>query len=894
PVEAGPVECLGLTFESDEARRAHFLAALRAKLAAPGLREAAGFPRGADATILHLSDPPYYTACPNPFWADVVGASSAAPPARPRAPFVADVEVGKNDRIYNAHSYHTKVPHRAIQRYLLHYTEPGDVVLDPFCGAGMTGVACAELDEPRRALLCDLSPAAANIAFNYVARKERALVAAALASAVQSLRDRFAWMYRTRHTGWPSADRRLRDPSAPNPGSSSDRGDIEFTVWSDVFACPHCGRELVYWHAAASSATAGLRDQFPCPSCQVTLDKRRLERAWETALDPATGQPRRAAKRRPVLIQYRHAGKTFHKLPDDEDLALARATEEAAIPEWHPTAPLHDGDKTSDPKSVGITHAHHFFTRRNLAVLAALWATATRERPAVRPALQFLFTSTMPWATRMNRLLVSNFFKKRGGVIGQTLSGTLYVSSVSIETNPLYRLALRERSAAFTASSDRVFVSTQSATDLSALPDDSVDYVFTDPPFGHNLVYSDLNFLWEGWLGLRADTTAEAIISGAQGKSLRAYEALMSRAFAECLRVLKPGRWITVEFHNSKNAVWRAIQQALGSAGFVVASVSVLSKTHGTFNQVTAAGAVSKDLAISAYKPRAVVTAALTGASPEAAWTFVREHLRALPVLAPEGPRAIVIERTPQLLLDRMIAFHVQRGARVPLSAAEFLQGLARRFPARDGMHFLDEQAAVYDHARASSSPQRVIIHDEATAIAWVRQQLQDAPRRFQELQPLFMGALQAWARHEATIELRLLLEQCFLRYDGRGPAPSQLHRYLSAEVAELRGLDPDDPRLVAAARDRWYVPDPAQRADLERLRERALLREFAEYQASGRRTLKVFRAEAVRAGFKACWQARAYQEIVAVADKLPAAALADDEALFMYSDNARTRLGDG
>src|SRR6266852_6154632 len=139
-----PVECLGLTFDSDEARRAHFSEILREKLRDPEFRKIEGFPIGDDEDILALSDPPYYTACPNPFIDDFIKYySKPFDPNTPysREPFAADVSEGKNDPIYNAHSYHTKVPHKAIMRYILHYTEPGDVVFDGFCGTGMTGVA---------------------------------------------------------------------------------------------------------------------------------------------------------------------------------------------------------------------------------------------------------------------------------------------------------------------------------------------------------------------------------------------------------------------------------------------------------------------------------------------------------------------------------------------------------------------------------------------------------------------------------------------------------------------------------------------------------------------------------------------------------------------------------
>lgn len=141
---SGAVECLGLTFENEDARRAHFTELLRQKLADPEFRKTPGFPQGSDEDILRMSDPPYYTACPNPFLADFVrayGTASGEGDSYHRDPFAVDTSVGKGDGLYKAHGYHTKVPHLAIVPSILHYTEPGDIVLDGFCGSGMTGVA---------------------------------------------------------------------------------------------------------------------------------------------------------------------------------------------------------------------------------------------------------------------------------------------------------------------------------------------------------------------------------------------------------------------------------------------------------------------------------------------------------------------------------------------------------------------------------------------------------------------------------------------------------------------------------------------------------------------------------------------------------------------------------
>jgi hypothetical protein len=121
-------------------------------------------------------------------------------------------------------------------------------------------------------------------------------------------------------------------------------------------------------------------------------------------------------------------------------------------------------------------------------------------------------------------------------------------------------------------------------------------------------------------------------------------------------------------------------------------------------------------------------------------------------------------------------------------------------------------------------------------------------------LQPKFLRELHQ-ARHEKLPELRNMLEENFLQDEA----------------------------------DRWYVPDPERGEDLEKLRERSLLREFGEY-AGGKGRLKVFRTEAVRAGFKRAWAERDYRTIVQVAQRLPESVLQEDPGLLMYYDNALMR----
>lgn len=401
------------------------------------------------------------------------------------------------------------------------------------------------------------------------------------------------------------------------------------------------------------------------------------------------------------------------------------------------------------------------------------------------------------------------------------------------------------------------------------------------------------------------------------------YGSLMYASFKEIFRTLKPGRWITVEFHNSQNAIWSAIQEALASAGFIVADVRTLDKQQGSYKQVSTAGAVKQDLVISAYKPNDGLEERfkLTAGTEEGAWNFARTHMKQLPVfVSRDGQAEVVAERQNHLLFDRMVAFHVQRGVTVPLSAAEFYAGIAQRFSERDGMYFLPEQVAEYDKKRMTVKEVvqlELSPSDEHSSILWLRQLLKEKPQSFQEIHPKFLKAIGGWEKHEKPLELSELLEQNFLRYDGKGEVPTQIHSYLSTNFKELRNLSKEEESLRAKGKDRWYVPDPKKAGDLEKLRERGLLKEFWQYLPAGYKPakpdsqeefipgleprkaqvprgnkIKIIRLEAVRAGFKHCWQNRDYRTIIAVAQRIPDEVLQEDPKLLMWYDQALTRTG--
>lgn len=923
--QSSPVECLGQTFPSDEARREHYLELLAEKLKDPTFRKIEGFPIGTDEDILALSDPPYYTACPNPFLEEFVrhhGKPYDSSVSYSKEPFTADVSEGKNDPIYNAHSYHTKVPHKAIMRYILHYTQPGDVVLDGFCGTGMTAVAAQlcgdrsvveslgyrvqadgqiliqELEDgkpnwipfsklgSRRAVLNDLSPAATFIAYNYNTPVDVHSFERVAKEILRETQSECAWLYETSHVA----------------GGST--GQINYLVWSDVFTCPECAGEVVFWDAAVDKDAGQVHDEFACPHCSAQLTKRGMERAWTTKFDLALRKAIRTAKHSPVMINYSVGTQRFEKVPDGKDLELIEKIAGKPLSPKIPIDRMIEGTETRRNDPFGITHVHHFFTPRTLYVLGRVLEKA-QEKLSRRDYEAFLFvvTGTLQIASKMSRFRYDS--RNTKNTAGGTTSGTLYVPSLSKE-GEVFGLLNRRLDSIIRGFSSRgnfrnlSLITCSSSNDI-ALPANSCDYLFFDPPFGANINYSELNYLWESWLKVVTSNGQEAIENRAQGKTLNDYRRLMSACFKEAFRVLKPGRWMTVEFSNTQASVWNAIQTALQEAGFVVANVSALDKKQGSFKAVTTTTAVKQDLVISAYKPNGGLEDRFSqsGGSDDSVWDFVRTHLHYLPtVKVKAGILEFIAERDPRIIFDRMVAWFVRHNAPVPMSSQEFQSGLAQRFVERDGMVFLSDQVAEYDKKRlqVAIAPQmEMFVSDERSAIDWLSDFLKRRPSTYQEISPEFIGQLGAgWKKHETKPELSALLEDNFLKYDGSGEVPSQIHSYLSTNHKDLRGLEKNNPALVAKSRDRWYVPDPNKAQDLEKKREKALLKEFEAYRTFTGRKIKESRLEVLRAGFRAAWASKDYAAIINIAKKLPDETLQEDEKLLTLYDMALTRTEDG
>src|SRR6185437_4336618 len=356
--------------------------------------------------------------------------------------------------IYNAHSYHTKVPYQGIAPYIEHYTAPGDVVLDPFCGSGMTGVAA--ILAGRDAILNDLSPAAVHIARNYVTPCDSGVFEAAFDQLAADLAKYQLELYGTECS------------------KCSGRARIEYSILTDVFACASCPAQLSVWEHGRDS-TGKLVGDLTCRACGAQHERRSLR--W--------------LRSEPCVVSSvcldACAGARTERPASAADLNRWESAANLDIPGWVPETPFGPEWEMwrQGHADRGIHTVRDFFTHRNLRALAAIhdWIDRYPE-PRIAAALLFAFTGCVNRASKRYQ-----WNQKRPTNV---LSGTLYVSSLFYEFN-VFRLFERKVRAArrlfqLTAHArGHAAVGQGSAVDLRSVPDSSIDYVFTDPPFGSNI-----------------------------------------------------------------------------------------------------------------------------------------------------------------------------------------------------------------------------------------------------------------------------------------------------------------------------------------------------------------------------------------------------------------------
>ena len=628
-----------------------------------GIRAQSTFYPLVDRVDVNLLDEPRKDALSeifdDPFWGDgdlalaEIFDRNSSPATTRKEAIVDGISAGKNTYTYDAHTYHTKVPPQGIANVISAYLPNRGLVLDPFGGSGMTGVAARYLGCD--VILNELSPAACFIAHSFT----RVVDINEFNSAVDQLLETLRGVRKSLYT-----------TACRECGSEVE---VLYLVWSYSLECNHCRNPFVVWYHSRKYGKSvrehKLLRRFPCPNCGIEVTKSNLKRLEQT----------------PVFLAYRCcSGHKImeHKLTHEDLDRIGEA--ELTLCDYEgdfPTTSLPDGVNLNQPKRHGLDTVAKFYSPRNLVACAAIWREIRRiESPELSAAVGFVFTSLYQRVTRLSEY---RFWGGSGNM------ANFNVPHVFNEANVFVTFERKAKSIAdhFCATAmgyrGRCAIRTGSATDLSFVPDESVDLIFTDPPFGANINYSEMNILWESWLGHFTDSNLEAIVSRAHGKGVSEYEELMTRSLQEAYRVLRAGHWMVLVFMNTSEKIWVALRNAIERSGFIVDKVGIFDKQHGTFKQFVSPNAAGADLMIHCRKPTVICGAPLnyrrhsTENIEGRLSKFLREESSRVP-LTPFLHVKRAAEVDYRTLYSRYIAGEMRAGAPI-LGFAKF-RGIAERF----------------------------------------------------------------------------------------------------------------------------------------------------------------------------------------------------------------------
>ena len=580
----------------------------------------------------------------------------------------------RNSSIYRLFNYHTKVNPEIARAFIETYTTPGQLVIDPFCGSGMLGLGAhhgLEAGEHRKVILSDLSPAAAHLAWAYNSRPRTDILTAEKDRILRAVTDRVGVLY-----------------GASNSNAKTVRNTWGYQVWSDVVKCPSCSNEVAYIAVEANQDTCtNCSEPFSWQTTKKGLKE--WERVKQSIADPLLDSTVETVRQQLCHTWYSKKKGYVDRVDlqlEDECQQLAR---QLVMDAKIPIVELPDGENLNQPKkSHGLTHVHHFYTLRNLAVLAVIHEEVEKSRIEIRHVLRQAALSIHTRGSIRNRYL-QEYQHRHVGI----QSGTLYVPPVREEIN-LIEAFDRKLTAVISnlgeneTISSPVVVGVQSATNLAQIPDDSIDYALTDPPFGSNINYSDLNILGEAWLDSFTDISQEAIINKSQNKDLGDYGNLMRDSFREMHRVLRPGAFLTVIFQNSDNEIWNEIQRGLIEVGFQTHDVVIVDKGKGTIKALSSNHGTEQDIAITMRKPEPDQNYDMDSItiSHDDVWAYIDEIINdtLLMDLPKRNDSGELAPSHIHALYPKMLQFYLSKNLDVPYTVAEFLVELENRYTIAD------------------------------------------------------------------------------------------------------------------------------------------------------------------------------------------------------------------
>lgn len=499
---------------------------------------------------------------------------------------------------FNTYAYPTKIAPESIAVYIATHTKPGDTILDSFSGSGATGLAAQMCEHP--------TPSMLSIAEKLGVEPEWGPRNAVLYDI--STYGTFAARVMTRPPSSDlfvkAAEKLINDVNAElghlyqAKDDLGRLGTIRHVIWSSVLTCQQCGSDFTFYEGMVTWNPLRINSDGRCPHCGAAVSTGGNAFSMEEKYDALLGESISSRRRIPVLVYGETNGKNWRRAANAADLDDIARIEALAYPEGTEPQPIEWGELHRAGYHSGISHLHHFYTKRNFLIIEALWRRTADYEKDIRDALRLLILSyNATHATLMTRVVAKQ--NSSDFVLTGAQSGVLYVSNLPVEKNILKGLLRKVKPFArafayVNACTGHVEVVNQSSGKLRE-GDGTISYVFTDPPFGDFIPYAEVNQINELWLDATTDRSDEAIISPSQDKNADTYGHMIMASLAEAKRVLKNEGLMTLVFHSSKADVWQALASAIEGAGLEVVTTTHLAKSQESFKQVVSAGGVRGD-----------------------------------------------------------------------------------------------------------------------------------------------------------------------------------------------------------------------------------------------------------------------------------------------------------
>lgn len=504
----------------------------------------------------------------------------------------------RSGALFMAFSYPTKISPETIAVYILLHTKPGETILDVFGGSGTTGIATLLCDKPNdkvRELVKEL-----DVDVEFGPRKavvsELSTIGAFVSSVMTSKISSKDFEYEAKGL-LDRSEKRIQDlyEAEDNDG---EMGIIRHIVYTEFIQCKNCKNEDSYGNACVSFNPVKINADWTCNQCGLTQQVKKSTRVVEEKYDEFLSKNILIRKRRPFIIYGKTKGKNWRRRATKSDIEIDYIANSKTVKDSVPQTEMDWGDLHRTGYHNGISHIHHFYTPRNLAVLSIFWDELKNAKSEFVNSLKlWILSYNTSHSTMMTRVVLKK--NQNDFVLTGAQPGVLYISSLPVEKNIIFGLErkIKTFTKAFqTVENSQSEVQTiNGSSTVLPLNDKSIDYVFTDPPFGDYIPYSEINFINEAWLGNITKKENEAIISGSQNKSVHSYELLISQVFCEIQRVLKDNAESSIVFHSASKKVWDALQNSLKKAHLEVFQSSVLDKDQASFKQTNSNISVKGD-----------------------------------------------------------------------------------------------------------------------------------------------------------------------------------------------------------------------------------------------------------------------------------------------------------